>query len=127
MNRPVPPRLTEHTYEGVTLKEGDFIEAYETGYHVVIAIYQRFYDETDYRLKKPDNTKKVGDEDNPMVIYRRVISVKGNKVKRKGEIQCSWEWVHKIDDEFIEDQKQAEIKKWDGIVALSEDFNNNPW
>ena len=126
MNRPVPPRLTEHTYEGVTLKEGDFIEAYEKGYHVVIAIYQRFFG-ADGSYLKPGSTKKVGDEASPMVIYRRVISAKGNKVKVKAEIHCDWQWVSKIDDEFIEAQKQAEIKKWDGILALSEDFNNNPW
>lgn len=128
MNEQPAPRLLEHTYEGQTLKAGDFVTAYEKGYHVVTGIVRRFFKSGDYRLK-PGSGKSVGDEDSPLVFYRRVISASGNKVtaKPKKELCCCWGFVSKVDDSFIDAQQAAAHEQWEDIRQLREEFLNEPW
>jgi hypothetical protein len=79
------------------LKPGDIITAYEKGTHEVIRIERRFYTkELIDGFPTAFGDKAVGDEYNPMIVYRRRLNSKGKVLKSKKEISCDSSYCHKV-------------------------------
>jgi len=102
--------IKDYTYG---FKVGDLITAYHKGVHEILSIKRRFYEREDDIPSSLKGVKSIGDENNALIYYKKVLN--DNGTKSKSIQQCCDVLFCKPFSDFIK-EKEEELNRFKSII-----------